>query len=143
MSTMPAVATVVPHEPPMLMLDALVDYGAGYAVAERSVPDDRFARDGRVDAVVTFECMAQTVAACLGCEALAEGGRVRVGMVVACRSMTIERPVLTVGETLRFEARRVRGTESTSHFECDTHDADGALVSRCTLTLVHGERLPG
>ncbi|MCB9897788.1 MAG: hypothetical protein H6825_07280 [Planctomycetes bacterium] len=142
MSAMPPVASVVPHEPPMLMIDALLEYGPGHALSTCVVDHPLFARDGVVDALVTFECMAQTVAACLGCEALGGGGAVRPGMVIACREMRLERPVLEIGERLLFEVTRVRGSESVSHFECETRADDGTLVASTVLTLVHGDSLP-
>jgi len=141
-NALPPVADLVPHEPPMLAVEELLACEAGRARARLRVPDRLFARDGRVEAVVALEYMAQVVAACLGHEAAREGEGTRVGMVVACRRMTIERPVLVVGEELTVDVRRVRGTENLSHFDGETRDADGAVVARVTMTLVHGERPP-
>ncbi len=139
---LPPVAELVPHEPPMLAVDELLACERGRARARMLVPERLFGRDGRVDSVVTLEYMAQVVAACLGHEAVREGDGVRVGMVIACRSMTIERPTLTVGEELTIDVERVRGTESLSHFDGETRDASGAVVARVTMTLVHGDRPP-
>jgi predicted hotdog family 3-hydroxylacyl-ACP dehydratase len=71
----------------MLAVDELLECADGYATARLVVREGLFARDGRLDSVVLLEYMAQVVAACLGYEAVAEGGAVRVGMVIACRSM--------------------------------------------------------
>ncbi len=137
------IAELVPHAPPMLAIEELLDCEPGRASARLAVPGGLFARDGRVDAVVSLEYMAQAVAACLGVEATQQGGRVRVGMVVACRSMTIARPTLLVGEELTINVQRVRGSEQVSHFDAETRDAAGALVARLTFTLVHAETPPG
>lgn len=144
MTEFPPVAELVPHEPPMLALDALVACEPGRASARLTVRDELlFVRDGQLDTLVTLEYMAQTVAACLGHEAIQEGGAVRVGMVVACRTMTIRRPTLRVGETLLFEVERVQGTADMSQFEGRTRDETGALVAEISMTLVHTERPPG
>jgi len=142
MSALPPIATLVPHAPPMLAVERLLDCAPGRATAAMTVRDGLFARDGQVDSVVLLEYMAQAVAACLGLEATAAGGNVRVGMVIACRSLTIARPSVRVGEELTIRVERVRGTDQVSHFDGETRDATGAVVARTTLTLVHGERPP-
>jgi predicted hotdog family 3-hydroxylacyl-ACP dehydratase len=139
MTTYPAITELVPHAAPMLVLDELVEARAGSARARMVVrADELFARAGSVDALVTFEYMAQTVAAYLGWEARSAGESVRVGMVVACREMVLARATLAVGEELTLEVRRVRGTAATSQFDATVHDAAGERVASAGLTLVHG-----
>jgi predicted hotdog family 3-hydroxylacyl-ACP dehydratase len=143
MGAYPAITELVPHAAPILALEELVDADEGRACARLVVrADDPFARDGTVDAVVTLEYMAQAVAACLGWEARRAGRAVRVGMVVACREMRLERSSLPVGSELRIEVRRVHGTEASSHFDAEVRDSSGARVASATLTLVHGEAPP-
>jgi predicted hotdog family 3-hydroxylacyl-ACP dehydratase len=125
----------------MLAVDELLECADGYATARLVVREGLFARDGRLDSVVLLEYMAQVVAACLGYEAVAEGGAVRVGMVIACRRMQILRPSVPVGTELHVEVRRVRGSQQVSHFDGVTRDAQGTEVARVTLTLVHGAGL--
>lgn len=143
MNRYPAIAELVPHQAPMLALDRVTDYENGRARAVLTLrAGSPFARDGAVDGVATLEFMAQAVAACLGMEAYAEGEAVRVGMVIACRQMQLFRPTLRVGESFTVEARRVRGTESLSHFEAEIRDGGDELVATSTLTLVHGMQPP-
>jgi predicted hotdog family 3-hydroxylacyl-ACP dehydratase len=92
MGALPPIAELVPHTPPMLAVDELLECAPGRAVGRLVVREDRFTRDGRLDSVVLLESMSQVVAACLGYEATREGGAVRVGMVVACREMVVARP---------------------------------------------------
>lgn len=140
---MPPVHELVPHGDPILALDELVTADTGRATARVTVREGQlFVRGGQLDAVVTLEYMAQTVAACLGLEALQEGGKVRIGMLVACRSMTIHRAVLRVGEVLHCDVVRVTGTADLSQFEGLTRDATGDLVAEVVMTLVHTERPP-
>jgi predicted hotdog family 3-hydroxylacyl-ACP dehydratase len=142
MSALPPIASLVPHAPPMLAVEQLLECTPGRATVGLTVREGPFAHDGRVESVILLEYMAQAVAACLGHEATAAGGAVRVGMVIACRSMSIERPSVAVGEALLIRVERVRGTDQVSHFDGETRDAGGALVARVRLTLVHGERPP-
>lgn len=143
MTRIPAITELVPHEAPMLALDALTAWQDGRAEAAMTVGGDGlFVRDGAVDTVVALEWMAQAVAACLGMEAFVGGGGVRVGMVIACRQMKVLRPRVQVGERLVVVATRVRGTDSLSHFDGEVRDEFGELVATSTLTLVHGEAPP-
>jgi predicted hotdog family 3-hydroxylacyl-ACP dehydratase len=139
MSGLPPVADAVPHAPPMLALDELVDWAPGHIVCRLVVREGGpFVGAAGVDGVWTLEYMAQAVAACLGCEALQAGSEIRVGLVVACRSMSIERALVPLGTELTVAAARVRGSESASLFETEVRDADG-LVARAVMTVVHRE----
>jgi len=141
--SLPAVSELVPHQKPVLALEELTSWQVGHAEGRLTIRDDNpLLRDGRVDAVMALEYMAQATAACLGMEAYVEGGGVRVGMVIACRSMKLHRQHLLLGETFTVKADQVRGTDSISHYDGELRDADGALVAECTMTLVHGEKPP-
>ena len=143
MSRFPPVEDLVPHGPPTLAIDEVIDWSEGKTHARLVVRDGGLlVRDGGVDTVVTLELMAQTVAACLGYEAFLHGGGVRVGMVVACRKFAIARARIDVGERLDIHVVRLRGTDDASTFEAEVHDGRGELVSNAVMTLVHGDRPP-
>lgn len=139
----PPIADLVPHGPPMLMLEELVRWAPGEAECRMTVRDDApFVAEGRVDAILTMEYMAQCVAACLGYEAFRGGVGVRVGMIVAVREMALEVPHIAVGTALRVLARRIRGNDLLSHFEGEVWAGEERLAS-ATMTLVHAEKPPG
>jgi predicted hotdog family 3-hydroxylacyl-ACP dehydratase len=143
MSAFPPITELLPHAAPLLLLRELLAGEDGFAQARLVIePDGPFVHDKAVDALIVFEAMAQAVAACLGLEACRAALPVRVGMVVACRSMELERATLAVGDELTVEARRVRGNDATSSFETTTWDAAGRVVALATMTLVHGRDLP-
>jgi predicted hotdog family 3-hydroxylacyl-ACP dehydratase len=143
MSAYPAMTELVPHGLPMLALDELLDWKKGYARTRLTVSaESLFEHDGQIDTTVTIEYMAQAVAACLGMESRSGGGGVRVGMVIACRQMTIERPFLQVGEEIFIEAQLVHGSDFSSSFTTETRDAQGDLIAKARLMLVHGEEPP-
>ena len=138
MSPYPVITELVPHARPMLAVDELLDWRPGRVEVRLKIdPEDLFVVDGEVDGVVTLEYMAQGVAACLGYEAFRAGQAVRVGMVIACRSLTVERSPLLVGEEFVITAEQVRGSEWLSHFDTSMVDAAGEPVAQAMLTLVH------
>jgi predicted hotdog family 3-hydroxylacyl-ACP dehydratase len=139
----PPIADLVPHSPPALALDELVDCRDGAAHARLVVRDGGLlVQNGGASSVVCLEYMAQTVAACLGAAAFLDGRTVRVGMVVACRRFTLQRHHLRVGERLDVRVHRIRGTEDISNFEGDVRDERGEMVAAATMTLVHAEKPP-
>ena len=139
----PAITELVPHAHPMLAVDELVEWELGRARVKLTLrPDNLFVRDGVVEGVVALELMAQGVAACLGHEAFRAGDSVRVGMVIACRKLTLHRDEIAVGEELWVSAERVRGAEWLSHFDARLEDAAGELIAEATLTLVHADAPP-
>ena len=143
MNAFPPIADLVPHAPPTIAIDELIDWSEGKAHARLVVREGGLlVHDGGVDAVVTLEYMAQTVAACLGYAAFRVGVGVRVGMVVACRRFTIERARIGTGERLDVRVARLRATDDISSFEADVRDEGGELVSSALMTLVHAEKPP-
>lgn len=143
MRRFPPIADLVPHAPPTLALDELVDWSEGKAHARLVVRDGGLlVRDGGVDSVVTLEYMAQTVAACLGYAAFLGGVGVRVGMVIASRRFTLQRSRLLVGERLDVRVSQVRATDDISSFEGEVRDEQDAVVATATMTLVHAEKPP-
>lgn len=141
--TFPAITELVPHQLPMLALDEVTSWELGKAEGRLTIRDSNpFVRDGELHTVMALEYMAQAVAACLGMEAYISGVNVRVGMVIACRKMTIAQPVLRVGQTYTVKATCVRATDAISHYDGEMHASDGAVVATCTMTLVHGEKPP-
>jgi predicted hotdog family 3-hydroxylacyl-ACP dehydratase len=150
-SRFPPIADLVPHAPPTLALDELIDWTPGTATVRLTVPADGLAGcgparsqggDDRIDAVLTLEHMAQAVAACLGHEAFLGGSGIRVGMVVGCRRMAIARPRLVPGEVLTVRVARVRGTDEVSIFDAEVLDHGGCVVSSATMTVWHGAAPP-
>lgn len=142
MSAWPPIAELVPHAPPMILIDRMLDWEPGFARCELTVRDEApFVSGGRIHSVVGIETMAQTVAACLGYEAYTGGEGVRVGVIIGCRRMDIERAWVPVGTRLIIEARRVRGNEMLSHFDCRVLDGE-SVVATSLLSLYHASEPP-
>jgi predicted hotdog family 3-hydroxylacyl-ACP dehydratase len=141
-SRFPPIDELIPHAGPMILVEEMTHWREGEAsccmrVRERAP----FVENGMVESAVTIEYMAQTVAACLGYEALRGGGTVRVGMIIACKRFAAHAACLYVDDPLLIEAKRVRGNETLSHFDCRVL-RDGVPFSEATLTLYHAEKPP-
>jgi predicted hotdog family 3-hydroxylacyl-ACP dehydratase len=142
MTQLASIADLIPHAGPMVLLDELTHWAEGEAVCTLRIREGTpFVRDGRVDGCTTIEHMAQCVAACLGYEALRGGQGVRVGMIIACKRFELFVPHLSVGDELLVRAKRIRGNDTLSHFDC-TLERGSERVACAVLTLFHGERPP-
>jgi predicted hotdog family 3-hydroxylacyl-ACP dehydratase len=138
----PPIEELIPHSGPMVLVDELVRWAEGEAACNLRVREHApFVADGKVESAVTIEYMAQTVAACLGYEALRGGAGVRVGMIIACKRFVAHGDALAVGDELSIDVKRVRGNEMLSHFDCRVLRA-GVLFSEAVLTLYHAEKPP-
>jgi predicted hotdog family 3-hydroxylacyl-ACP dehydratase len=143
MTAFPPLDELIPHAGPMLLVDRLSAWAEGSATCTLLVRERAPFVDpsGQVESAVTIEYMAQTVAACLGYEALRGGGSVRVGMIIACKRFVAHGETLHVGDALVIDVKRVRGNELLSHFDCSVRRGT-ELFSEATLTLYHAEKPP-
>jgi predicted hotdog family 3-hydroxylacyl-ACP dehydratase len=139
MSAFPPIAALVPHAPPMLLLDAVTLHEPGRVrCAARVRPDWPFVEDGRVEAVVALEVMAQAVAAFAGLSGRAEGQAPRLGMLLGTRALELAVPHLSVGDALTVEAQHVFSDEALGTFRCTVERAGPAgpeRVAEATLNV--------
>lgn len=139
---MPAVAQLVPHRPPMLLIDRVIAHGDNVTVCEVEVKADSLftvERDGRreVPAVVGIEYMAQTVATFAGMSARKERRAPRIGFLIGCRELRLDTDAFPVGQVLTVEVRRLFGETDLGSFACTITHGGRTLVTG-TLTVYQG-----
>lgn len=142
MTTLPPIERLLPHRPPMLLLDALVAHDEDSAectvvIRESSTFYER-ARGG-VPAWVALEYCAQCVAAYAGARARDAGGAPQLGLLVAARELTLHADLFRAGETLHVRARREFGEARVGRFVCEVTRA-GAVVASATLSVYLPDR---
>lgn len=105
-----AIEDLLPHQPPMRWIDALMECTDSTAVATVTFPSDSLAvAHGQVLETALVECIAQTVAAALGHRARA-AGRTSMpisGMLTSVSDFRILARA-PVGKLLRVEVRELR-----------------------------------
>lgn len=104
---LPDVADLLPHQPPMRLLDRVTAWRDGGTV-EASVtvsPDAAFYQRGiGVPAWIGVEYLGQAAALAFGLAAREEGGAPRPGMLVACRRFETALAAFPDGSTLTVRA---------------------------------------
>ena len=139
MTEYPPIVELVPHRPPMLLLDRVLSYDGERVVCETVLgPDSPFAEQGEVPAVVGIEYMAQTIAAGAGLSARDKGDQAgRMGFLLGCRNLSITVDSFQVGDRLTIEARRTWGENQIGSFACKVQRGDEVLVEGA-LTVFQG-----
>ena len=139
MTALPTLLEVLPHRPPMILLDHLEEVAEDSVACSVTIrPDSPFVDDGAVPGVVATEYMAQCVAAFAGCNALRRGEAVRIGYLIGATRIDLTRDRFEVGEELRVSARRIWGDDSLGKFECGVAH-NGRQVAHGILSVFQGE----
>jgi len=107
----PPVAKLLPHGPPMMLVDSIVDETEGGLVCRVVIaPDFPFLKDGEAELVVCVELIAQTVACLPGRVDHKKGTPPRPGLLVGCRDARFSGEPLRPGDdlTVAVQTRWVR-----------------------------------
>jgi predicted hotdog family 3-hydroxylacyl-ACP dehydratase len=136
----PPIDSLVPHKPPMVLLDEVVSHDASGTVCRVRVgPGRPFADEsGDLPIAVTLEYMAQCAAVRTGLRRWSEGkGAVRVGYLIGTRLLRFSRERLASGDELDVRAKEVWDDGELASFACGVHAAgSGELVAECVLNAV-------
>ncbi len=134
--TMPNVADLLPHAPPMVLIDAITSHTGTGAQCEVTIRAGMpFEHDGTVASVVAIEFMAQSVAAFAGSQPHLRGEPPEIGYLIGCRKISFGRPSVAVGERLVVSVERVFGDVMLGKFTCTVRAADGTAVAEAELTV--------
>ncbi len=140
--TLPPVAELLPHAPPMILIDEVVEAAEGRIAARVTLrPASPFVEDGRVPAIVAIEYMAQTIGAYAGLRARAAGGAPKIGFLLGTRELALEVDAFAVGDELRIEALHVWGDEQIGSFRCEVLRAGRTLAS-ALVNVYEGSEVP-
>jgi predicted hotdog family 3-hydroxylacyl-ACP dehydratase len=135
----PPLIDLVPHKPPMLLLDRVLSYSNDVVSCEVQIrPDSMFVEDGQVAAVVGLEYMAQAVAAFAGLTARIEKKEFRLGLLLGSRELRFATDAFLIGDRLVVEARRTWGENELGHFICKI-ERGGELLASGTLAVYQGQ----
>ena len=128
--TWPSPADVLPHRPPMVLLDRVVSHEPARTVCAVDLTaaslflDD----DASVPAWVGVEYMAQCVAAHAGLVARARGEEVRLGLLIGARRIEFYADRFALGQTLLITAVHAWGEREMASFGCSVSDATSSRL---------------
>lgn len=139
----PPVQTLVPHGPPMLLLDEVYAFSTEEAACRCRIRDTHpLLRDGKLPAVIGLELMAQCTAVYLGMltrrMAQTPGG----GLLAGAPKLEVCIDAFEIDDTLDVRVARVWGQGRVWRFDGEVR-RDGRCVVRGTLDVIrtpaHGD----
>jgi len=132
-------AGYLPHQPPMLLIDDLVEVTELRAVCRTVIhPDCVFAIDGRVHPAAMIEFVAQVCAIYAGAISASGGGPPRLGLIMACREAEFAVDAFAVGDELTIVAAKAFGGNQMASFTGTVSRGD-ALCATIQLSVVDAE----
>ncbi|HQQ62833.1 MAG TPA: hotdog family protein [Pseudomonadales bacterium] len=126
-----AVADLVPHAAPMLLLDDVLDFGELFCVASVTIrPDSLFFQPGKgVPAYVGIEYMAQTIAAWSGIRMRLQGKSPTVGFLLGTRKFQALQLFYAPGTVLTVRAEQTYNVDGMGVFSCTLYAGDHLCAS--------------
>lgn len=139
MSQFGPIADYLPHRPPMLLIDEIVESERDRIVCRTTLhPDCVFALDGKVHPTAMIEFVAQAAAICVGVQAERDGDPPRLGLIIGCREITFAVDSFAVGDLLEIVATRVVGQAQFGAFT-GTVSCRGAVCVTLHMSVVDAE----
>lgn len=121
-------ARAIPHRPPILCIDRILDVDAEHAVTERVVvPGDHMDGDKAWELAIV-EALAQTAAVLDAFQEHKEGPRARHGMLVGIRRFRMGRRV-GAGERIVFRVELVRRISPLTIMRCEAKVGEDVIAS--------------
>lgn len=134
----PAIASLVPHAAPMLLLDRLCEATPTTARCEVRVGETLalFLRDdGALPGWVGIELMAQTVAAWSGYQGHLRQEEPQIGLLLGARKYQCHLARLPAGSLLTIDCEQLLQDGALASFQCYLR-CDGELVAEARLSTI-------
>jgi len=119
---------LIPHRPPMVLIDAISRFGAKEISATRTVrAGDPFVTDDGLEDAALLEVIAQTIAGGDAAFAESKGGKVLRGYLTGLTGVKLHGRA-QVGETIEIDATCLRRMEGMGLFSVTASTARGVLA---------------
>lgn len=137
------VSRLLPHAPPMILLDAVVGWQPGALDAQVTInPRSRFFQPGRgIPGHIIIEYMAQACGAYAGLEAVEADQPVRMGFLLGTRNFESSVAWIGAGTTLTVSVSEVLHQPPMAIFDCRVL-LDGRPIATARLTVYQPESSP-
>jgi len=137
MTDAPPIAALLPHAPPMLLLDELLEHGTDFVTAAATIRADNPFFDREADGIpchIGIELMAQTCGAYAGLCSLTEGRPPALGFLLGTRKYACSTSRFDEGERLVVRSSVVYMDGEMGVFECRI-DVGADEVASAQLTV--------
>ena len=122
---------LLPHAPPMVLLDSVLSCDQGRVVTSVTISPARpfYSSDEGVPSYVGLEYMAQTCGVYAGIEAIKHNQRVRLGFLLGTRNYNATTGWFRNGDQLTIEAKELLRQDGMGVFDCQILRGDEVIAS--------------
>jgi len=139
-TTLPLPVELLPHEPPIVLLDSLEAIDETSATCRlRMRADLPFVTNGAVPSMFGIEVIAQAVGVHAGYRARTNGEPIRVGYLISVRDASFEVAELRVGDELEINVVNTAGETALATYT-GTIARDGQVVIKASIGVYREER---
>lgn len=133
----PPVAELVPHEPPMLLVEELVEWSESAALVRATIrAGSPFVAGERMPATILLEYMAQAIAVANGmADRLRGRAASEVGLLLGTRELDLQVDELAVGDVLELRVAREFRDDKLARYAC-TAERAGEQLARATINVM-------
>lgn len=130
---------LVPHRPPMLLVDELVSHEGRGIVCRSTIREDHlFLRDGKVSSLIAIELFAQTAAALVGLLAPPGGPSMTQGALLGSRQVKLFTGALVPGDVVEIHCTESWTIEMAAQIDCALYRR-GEKIAEGTINVMAGE----
>ena len=135
-STFPPIAELVPHEPPMLLVDELCEWSEERARVRATVrAGGVFVAEGAMPATILLEYMAQAIAAASGMRQRVHDLPAGLGLLLGTRELRLELAEIALGTELDIEVIREFDDGKLARYACSVR-AGGQPLASATINVM-------
>lgn len=137
-ATYPPIEQLLPHRPPMILIDRLVEATEQEGTCEVTItPQSMFLEASGVPAFVGLEYMAQSVAAFGGYHSYLVNAPITVGLLMGTRRWETSCEFFELGQTLRIHVSHIWGKHELMRFHCTitSEAASEPLLQQADLSV--------
>ncbi|MBN4049542.1 hypothetical protein JYT86_00630 [bacterium AH-315-N03] len=117
--THPAIATLIPHRRPMLLVDEVIEHEGLRVTCRTTIRDDMpFVRDGEVPLLVALELFAQSACTLMSLRATKAGSMMQSGAFLGTRKVSLHVHALRVGDVVEIHCEERMALGPAAQIEC-------------------------
>lgn len=136
--TLPAIDTLIPHRPPMLLVDEVVAHEGMTVVCRTTIREDMpFVSDGEVPMLVALELFAQSACSLVSLLAQRGGAPMMSGAFLGTRKVELHAPSLKVGDVVDIHCEEKMAIGPTAQIECRLERA-GEVLAEGSINVMAG-----
>ncbi len=138
-TTLRPIVELVPHRPPMLLVDEIVAWEGRKIVCRTRIGEDHpFVRNGEVSSLLSIELFAQAAAALVGLLAPPGSISMSTGALLGSRQIRLHADVFSVGDELEIRCEELWTIEMAAQIDCALYRR-GEKVAEGSINVLAGE----